>query len=203
MLNFAGNTLRFFLNRIGKKDVTEIFQKAQNASTETEYGYTEQKGITGKPSIVFTGEGLKRYSLPIKLHYSYCNPNQILTGLKEKAKNSEVISYFQEDEYKGEFVITKIAENPITRYKDKVLYAEITIDLLEVPVDPDEEYTQKTNPNKSLFDNLLEEKVTTVKDAVKKVTNNAIVQTITDSAIDFALGQAGSYVTSATGGLLR
>ena len=205
MLNAVGNTLNFFLNRIGENDVTEIFRKSENADTETEYGYTEQKGIIGKPSIVATGEGLQRYSLPIKLHFQYCNPSKIIKDLKEIAKNNEIISYFQDDEYKGEFVITKIAESPKNHYKDKLLYTEITVDLLEYPIDPDEEYTQGTNPNKSWMDNLIEDKASTIAAPVKaasSVTNSMAVQMVTDAALDFALGQVNSYISSGTGGLL-
>lgn len=205
MLNAVGNTLNFFFNRIGENDVTEIFRKAENTDTETEYTYTEQKGIIGKPSITFSGEGLQRYSLPIKLHFQYCNPSKIITDLKEMAKNGQIISYFQDEEYKGEFVIAKIAESPKNHYKDKLLYAEITVDLLEYPVDPDEEYTPNANPNKSWLDNLMEDKAPLVTEPVKKATgaiNSAVVQTVTDAALDFALGQAESYINSGTGGLL-
>ena len=205
MLNTIGNTLNFFLNQIGDNDVTEIFKKAENTDTETEYAYTEQKGIVGKPSIVATNTGLQRYSLPVKLHFQYCNPTKIIKGLKELAEKHQIISYFQDDEYKGEFVITKIVESPKNHYKDNLLYAEITVDLLEYPIDPDEEYTPNANPNKSWLDNLMEDKAPLVAEPVKKATgaiNSAVVQTVADAALDFALGQTKSYVKSGTGGLL-
>lgn len=195
MLNVIGNTASFFLNQIGKNNPVEIFQKAENINTESIYNYTEQKGIIGKPSIVFSGVELIRYSLPIKLHFSYCNPSKIIQDLKQIAQNREVISYFQDEEYKGDFVITKIVENPITHYKDKLLCAEITVDLLEVPQDPDMDYTQKTNPNKSVFENFIEDKASNVRNAAKTIINNPVAQKITDAALDMALGQAESYIS--------
>ena len=51
----------------------------------------------------------------------------------------------------------------------------------------------------------MEDKAPLVAEPVKKATgaiNSAVVQTVADAALDFALGQTKSYVKSGTGGLL-
>lgn len=189
--------------RIGEVDVFEILNVVENCETETTYGYSQQKGIGRKPVLVATGEELKSFSLNIKLHFDYCNPDDILTRLKEKAKAEESFSYFQGDKYIGEFVINKIHENVLSKYEDVILYAEITVDILEY-CDPDEdEYEQQDKTKKETPADVQ----TVTKDKYKKpvdyVKNNKedIFSTLSDKVINKALRNAESYINSSIGGI--
>lgn len=197
--NLLGSSIR-----IGENNVYEIFDKIENCETETNYGYSQQKGIGQKPVPVFTGEELKAYSLNIKLHFDYCNPDNIIARLEEKAKQQEVFSYFQGDKYIGEYVITKIAKNILSKFENVTLYAEIVVDLLEVPQDENEEFEQQTKSEveppadaqtvtQSKFQNAV---------TVAKNTAGSVFERLTDKVIDEALRNAESYVNSSIGGAI-
>lgn len=190
--------------RIGENNIYEILDKIENCETETVYGYSQQKGIGQKPVPIYTGEELQTYSLNIKLHFDYCNPADIIARLKEKAKQQEVFSYFQDEKYIGEYVITKIGENILSKYQGVILYAEIVVDLLEVPQDEQETFEQQTKTEveppadvKIVSNN----KFTNPVDFVKNNSDD-IFATLTDKAIDNALRNAESYINSSIGGAI-
>lgn len=199
MNNLLGNSIR-----IGENDVFEILDKIENCETETVYGYSQQKGIGQKPVPIYTGEELHTYSLNIKLHFDYCNPDDIIKRLKEKAEQQEVFSYFQDEKYIGEYVITKIGENVLSKYQGVILYAEIVVDLLEVPQEQEESYEQQTKTEveppadaqtvtQSKFQNAV---------TVAKNTAGSVFERLTDKVIDEALRNAESYVNSSIGGTI-
>ena len=196
--NLMGETVR-----IGEADVFEILNKVENYETETEYTYSQQKSIGQRPVPVFGGLELKTYSLNIKLHYEYCNPDDILKRLKEKAEAHEVFSYFQGENYIGEYVINRISENLLSQYKGITLYAEITVDILEYPDNQDEEFTQQDKKQKAVPENTKTVSKDKFKNPVEYVKNNTgeIFSTLTDQAIDKALRNAESYVNSSIGGI--
>ncbi len=109
----------------------QILNRTENIGCTKEYTYNEQAGIGGKPSIVAGGENLRRFSLTIKLHSSFCNPKKIIDDIEQKAENREIINYFQLDEYIGDFVIERFNKNIVQTYKDMIIYAEIGIDIVE------------------------------------------------------------------------
>ena len=188
--------------KVGVDDVLEIFSKTEVQATDTEYGYSEQKAIGQKATILATGEALKRYSLPIKLHHFFCDPAQIINDLKEKASNSEVINYFQADSFIGKYVISKISENMIERYQDKILCAEITVELLESPSSKDKEFKSQTKTSKQPSGNI--KKVETKPQAaVRKVTEQtkSTFDLLTDEALNIALRQGDSYLNSVSNGI--
>lgn len=180
-------------------DVTQIFSMSEDNSVSSEYAYSEQKPITGKAKLVFSGEGLKKYSLPIKLHYSYCNPSRILKDLEQKAQNAESFSYFQQSEYIGEFVISRIDKKIISRLESQILYAEITVELLECQ-NNETQYTQKKNPDEELFNNAKTQNQNALNDPVAPVIEKeakSLFDTLSARAFDWALGQAENLIDEA------
>lgn len=188
---------------IGETDVFEILNCAEELETSTEYGYTQQKGIGQKPVLVYTGEGLKQYSLPIKLHHSYCRPDYILEELKLKATEHEAFSYFQGEKYIGEYVITNIAEKLINTHQGVTLYAEITVDILENPNVKDEEFQQQTKTNKQIPHDAktVSEKVSKTPVKITKDTGIDVFKKLTEKAVDTALRNANSYLSGTIGGV--
>lgn len=195
--NFFGSDVK-----IGEKDVFEILSKIENFESETEQGYTEQKAIGRKPTLVAQGEVLKKFSLNIKLHASFCNPDEIISKLEEKVKLREQFSYYQQERYIGEFVVNKVRSNLLDQINGKTIYAEITVDLLEVFDDADEEFQpqEKTTPK---LENIQEVQETTYKspvDFVKKQGSNIFAK-LTDKVVDKAMRTAEGYINSSIGGL--
>lgn len=195
--NFFGSDVK-----IGEKDVFEILSKIENFESETEQGYTEQKAIGRKPTLVAQGEVLKKYSLNIKLHASFCNPDEIISKLEEKVKLREQFSYYQGERYIGEFVVNKVRSNLLDQINGKTIYAEINVDLLEVFDDADEEFqSQEKTPPK--LENIQEVQETTYKspvDFVKKQGSNIFAK-LTDKVVDKAMRTAEGYINSSIGGI--
>ncbi|MDD3236805.1 MAG: hypothetical protein PHV37_01750 [Candidatus Gastranaerophilales bacterium] len=188
--------------KVGVDDVIEIFSKTETQATEVDYGYTEQKGIGQKPTLIATGEGLKKYSLPIKLHHSFCHPGQIIKDLELKAENCEIIDYFQQDNYIGKYVISKIAKNTIEQYLDTILCADLTVDLIEAPSKQDEEFKQQ-NKKKTQPTGELKKVETKPQKAVRNIVNKTqnFYETLTDNVLDTALRKADSYLNTVTNGV--
>lgn len=195
--NFFGSNVK-----IGEKDVFEILSKIENFESETEQGYTEQKAIGRKPTLVAQGEALKKFSLNIKLHASFCNPDEIIRKLEEKVKLKEPFSYYQGERYIGEYVVNKVRSNLLDQINGITIYAEITVDLLEDFDDADEEFQSQTKTTPKL-ENIQTVQETTYKspvDFVKKQWTDIFAR-LTDKVIDDAMQKAESYVNSSIGGL--
>lgn len=171
MLNgvFTDLTLEQILNRSEVLDCTK------------EYKYNEQEGIGGKPSIIAGGENLRKFSLKIKLHASFCKPAEIIKNIEEKAEKKEVINYFQNGEYIGDFVINRFYKNIIQTIQQAIYYAEIEIDLLENP-DSITEFQQ----NNVKADEITQEAVSSTSSKMKKFiskTKKMIVDTVFESVM--------------------
>lgn len=188
---------------IGETNVFDILNCAEELETSTEYGYSQQKGIGQKPVLVYTGEGLKQYSLPIKLHHSYCRPDYIIEELKLKAGAHEAFSYFQGEKYIGEYVIANIAEKLINTYQGVTLYAEITVDILESPDIEDEEFQQQTKTNNEIPADAQTVSGKVPKTPVESVKNigSDVFNKLTDDALNSALRKANSYIDGTIGGI--
>lgn len=189
--NFMGIT-----EFIGETNVFDILNCVEEIETSSEYGYTQQKGIGQKPKLVYTGEGLKQYSLSVKLNHKYCRPDYIIEQLKAEAAAHTPFSYFQGDVYIGEYVITRVNERKTDVYKSVTLNAEITVDILECPPVEAEEFEQqtKTNPDiptdaVSVTDTAIKTPVDIVKDAAGDVFSR-----LTEKAVDKALRTGTSYL---------
>lgn len=195
--NFFGSSVK-----IGEKDVFEIFSKIENFEAETEQGYTQQKAIGQKATLVKQGEVLKSFSLPIKLHASYCNPDDIIERLEEKVVTGEVFPYFQGEKYIGEYVVNKVHFNLKDQINGITIYAEITVDLLEYFDDTDEEFQPqtKTTPKLENIQTVKETSYQSPVDFVKSQGTNIFAK-LTDKVIDDAMQTAESFINSSIGGL--
>jgi hypothetical protein len=111
----------------------QILNRTESISYSKKFKYSEQYGINGKPAIVSTNENLKIYPLKIKLHNSFCNPQTIIDEIEQKAQNREIINYFQNGKYIGNYVISDFNVKIIQKISDIIVLAEININLLEKP----------------------------------------------------------------------
>lgn len=191
------------LYKYGEDDVLEILEKKHQHLTENQYTYTEQKGITGKPDIIAGAESVKRYNFPVILHFSFCNPDKIIKGLEEKAKNKETFDYFDGENFLGRFVIENISTNKLSTYQGRTLSAELSVSLLEAPEDEEKEYSQQDKQNKKPQGNIKEVKPKIVQPPVKTdvMPNTGIFEKLTDSALNKALRQGESYLNMKTNGI--
>lgn len=187
--------------KIGVNDVFEIFQKIERFETELSLNYSEQKAIGQKATIVWSGPELKKYSLPVKLHALYCNPDDIIAKLEEKAKLKEVFSLYLFERYIGEFVVTKVSSNIVDCINGVTIFAEITVDLIEYySGEVNSKYSQQT---KKQVTNTTAATTLTTKKVTDVVSDEAvsIFERLTDSVIKEATRTAESYVNSTIGGL--
>ena len=189
---------------IGETNVFDIFNCVEEIETSSEYGYTQQKGIGQKPTLVYTGEGLKKYSLNIKLNHKFCRPDYIIEQLKAQAALHTPFSYFQGDEYIGEYVITNVSETKTDIYKSVTLNAEVTVDILECPSDEVEEFEQQTKTNPDIPADAVyvtDTKINTPVEVAKDVAGD-VFSRLSENAVDKALRTAGSYINGGINGLL-
>lgn len=191
--------------KIGEDDVFEIFDKVESHSSICEYGYAEQKAIGRKPTLVSTGPALKKISIPLKLHVSYCNPAQIINDLEKKAAQNEVFEYFRGLDYIGRFVVESVEKNIIQEFDSVPYYAELTVSIIEASDDTeDEDYNQQTKKEKTPDGEIKDENNLSAKTPVEKAKylSKNVLEKLTDNLLDDALGQATSYINSSIGGVL-
>lgn len=159
----------------------QILNRSEVIDCTKEYKYNEQEGIGGKPSIVAGGENLLKYMLRVKLHGSFCKPAQVIKQIEDKAQKKEIINYFQNGEYIGDFVINRFYKNIVQTINQAIYYAEIEIDLLENP-DNITEFKQ----NETKAEEITTEAVSSKSSKMKKFLNDTkkmIVNNIFDSAV--------------------
>ena len=160
--------------------LTDVLQLAENIETTKEYKYIEQKSINGKPDIFYTGENLKRYPLKVTLHNSFCNIENILSELEKYGKNQQTISYYQNNNYIGEYVIEKYNIDIEKKYLNTIIYAKLSITLLE-----GETFEQK-NKIKINYDNIEKLTQTQYKQFIKKLENIHLNSYLTENYFDLS-----------------
>lgn len=188
--------------KIGNENVYDIFQKIDAYETEYTQNYAEQKGIGTKATISYANTEIRKFSLPIKLHASFCNPDDIIERLEEKANIREVFPYYRKNKYVGDFIINRVHQNIIDTIDDITIYAEITVDLIEYYDNSQEEtYSQQTKAIKSL-DVLPDVPVVQKKavDYIKSESKN-VFDKLTTKVLNTATRQATGYINSTIGGL--
>lgn len=159
----------------------QILNRSEVLDCTKEYKYNEQEGIGGKPTIIAGGENLLKYTLKVKLHGSFCKPAQVIKQIEEKAQKKEIINYFQNGEYIGDFVINRFYKNIIQTIKQAIYYAEIEVDLLENP-DSITEFKQ----NNTKAEDITTEAVSSNSSKMKKFLNQTkkmIVDNVFDSVV--------------------
>lgn len=190
---------------VGEENVFDIFNEVETYRYGSEYGYSQQKSIGQKPVLTFTGEGLRKYSLSILLHHSYCRPDYIIQELNAKAASGEPFSYYQGQKYIGEYVISNIDVNPVDMYRNVTLCAELNVEIIEsIEELEDEEYEQQTKTQVEIPEDKIKSVSSSApKSPVEVIKSNpaSVFETLTESAIDKALRNAESYVNSSVGGI--
>ena len=188
------------VQKIGKTNIYAIFEKAENLTTEYGQNYAEQKGIGTKPTVVYLNGELKKYSLTIKLHASYCDPDYIIKALENKAKLREIFSFYYKTSYIGEFFIESVQSSKIDCINGITVYGEITVRLTEY-YDGETDYTQQTVSGTNLDD--LEDYVESTSKAAVTVssTSSNIFSRLTTTVINDMTRTGESYINSTIGGL--
>lgn len=158
--------------------LTDVLQLAENIETTKEYKYVEQKSINGKPDIFYTGENLKRYPLKVALHNSFCNIENILADIERYAKEQKTLSYYQNNSYIGEYVIEKYNIDIEKKYLNTIIYAKLSITLLEGGT-----FEQKSKI-KVNYDNLEKLTQTQYKQFINNLENIRINNYLTENYID-------------------
>lgn len=161
-------------------NLTDVLQLAENIETTKEYKYIEQKSINGKPDIFYTGENLKRYPLKVTLHNSFCNIENILADIERYAKEQKTLSYYQNNNYIGEYVIEKYSIDIEKKYLNTIIYAKLSITLLEGGT-----FEQKSNI-KVNYDNLEKLTQSQYKQFIKNLENIRINNYLTENYIDLS-----------------
>lgn len=161
--------------------LAQILNRSEKQEYDKEYKVIEQNGICGKPTIVAGSENLKRFNLPIKLHASFCNPQKIIDEIEEKAENREVINYFVNDKYIGDYVIERFRVNVSQTIKKAVFYAEIEINLVENP-ESITAFEEQTIQTPEILQEVFEENSNVMKDFAKK-SKEIIKQNITNAIV--------------------
>lgn len=183
-------------------ELAALLDKSETITTDTEYAYARQKAIGHKPTLVFSGEGLKQYPLSFPLHFSFCNPDEEIQKLQSKAKRGEVISYYQKDEYIGEFVITRINISYLSKIKDITLSATVDLELTEYPTDEDEEFKNQNknpkNPDGEVKSTLIQKPTPPV--VLSSLDNEEFY--ITDANLDDALRIGSNYLFDMLNGII-
>lgn len=159
----------------------QVFNRTETIECSNTFNYIEQDAINGKNSIISGNETLKKYPLLVKLHHSWCNPQSVIDEIEEKAKNREIINYFQKGKYIGDYVIDSYKINISQMLDNVIVYAEIEINLLENPdITTEFEQQSKIIPNISLsvFSENSNKMKNFMKDAKTKIKNAVFNETI-------------------------
>lgn len=201
--NFFGKNEFGGIQKIGKENVYDIFSKVTEFEKVIEHKYSEQAGIGGKASLTYSGEELKKYSLPIKLHASFCDPDDIIKRLEEKAELKEVFPFYLNGRYEGQYVVNKVQSRIIDTIYGATVYAQITVDLIE-DAQPDEEYEQQTITTVTFDGSDIKDSANSVKTPVEIIKNEGknIFDKLTDKVIKEATRTADGYINSNLWGAL-
>lgn len=187
---------------IGENNVFDILNYVENSESDTEYNYSRQKSIGEKPTLIYTGEGLKQFHLKIRLHFSFCRPDYIIEQLKLKAKEHKSFSYYQGKNYIGEYVITRVNERILDVYDGVTLNAEVNLDILECCNNMEETYSQQTKTKVSTYKNIRYTDDKKVLEPVKIASSTKdIFSRLTEKTINLALRVGKSYLSGTIGGI--
>lgn len=168
-------------------DLQTIFDRCEAFSTQKNYKYSEQEAINGKPSIMKLGENLKRFPLSITLHSSFCDIDEVIKAIEQKAENGEVISYFRQNVYIGEYVIEAYSINMQKVYNGIPVLAELTLDLLETQEEKTFTEQLKTKVNLS-SSTTLKSTAPKIQKIKKDLEKKAVEQSFNDAVMAITIG---------------
>lgn len=169
-------------------ELIKIFNKVQVLSSNKEYIYNKMECINSKPVLQAGNENLLEYRVLLQLHCRVSNPKKIIETIENYAAKREPFDWIYNGKYMGEFVIDNVEKNIKKQEQDLIVYAELTVNLLENPTNKDfqeqmpgdadlsqyVQYYETSNIFKD-FEKEIQKKV------VENIKNNIINTTITDN----------------------
>lgn len=163
-------------------ELIKILNKVQVLSTNKEYKYNKMECINSKPALQAGNENLSEYKILLQLHCMVCNIKKIIEKIENYATSRQSFDWINNGKYMGEFVIDSIEKNINKQIKDIIVYAELTINLLENPTDKEfkEQISGKTDLSKILQ---YEETSNVLNDFEKDIKTN-ILENITHNIIN-------------------
>lgn len=163
-------------------ELTKILNKVQVLSTNKEYKYNKMECINSKPALQAGNENLTEYGILLQLHCMICNPKKIIEKIENYAASRQPFDWIYNGKYMGEFVIDSIEKNIEKQIKDLIVYAELTINLLENPTN--KEFQEQINGKVDLSEFLqYEESSNFLKDFDNDIKTN-IFTTIKNNIIN-------------------
>lgn len=163
-------------------ELIKILNKVQILSTNKEYNYNKMECINSKPALQAGNENLIEYRTLLQLHCMNCKPENIIKKIENYAENREPFDWIYNGKYMGEFVIDSIEKNIEKQIKDVIIYAELTVNLLENQTD--KEFKEQIIGNTDLSGFLqYEENSTILKDFENDIKTN-ITDSITNNIIN-------------------
>ena len=193
-------------------ELLKILSRVQNYTVKKEYTYNEMDGINSKPAIQRGGENLLEYTLKVPLHINFCNPEEWISIVKNQAKTGEPFDWVYNGKYMGQFVISTVEENICNRIKEIIIYAELTVTLLENPVDAefkeqDEssvsgvQETEQYSDNSNKFKKFLKNSKETIKNNIKEAVATSLVSdNLSDAAKELTASSFEAIIKDASGG---
>ncbi|MGN0014953.1 MAG: hypothetical protein ACI37T_05990 [Candidatus Gastranaerophilaceae bacterium] len=114
-------------------ELIKILNKVQILTTSKEYIYNKMECINSKPVLQAGNENLTEYRVLLQLHCRTSNPNKIIEKIEDYASKRKPFDWIYNGKYMGEYVIDNVEKNIEKQIKDLIIYAELTVNLLENP----------------------------------------------------------------------
>ena len=191
-------------------ELIKILNRVQGYSVRKQYTYNQMEGINTKPALQRGGENLLEYNLTLPLHINFCNPEEWINIIKSQAKSGNAFDWVYNGKYMGQFVIDSVEENIIQRINNIIVYAELTFNLLENPVDTvfkeqitnnqelsAEQYPENSNKVKTFLNNAKETVKNNLKDAV---ATSLVSDNLADAAKEIVSSSFEEIINDAGGG---
>ena len=111
----------------------ELNPSLTSLTETTSYNYAQHERINNKPLLQFLGQNLQQFNISLKLHSSFCNPEEEIRKLKDSANQATPLRYIKGNgEYVGVFVISSIeSSTEQTSSEGDILSIQVELKLLE------------------------------------------------------------------------
>lgn len=161
-------------------ELNKMINRVQELSTKKEYTYNKMECINSKPALQAGNENLIEYNIKLPLHINFCDVEEWISIIEQQAQSREPFDWIYHGKYMGLFLIDSVEKSYQNRINDIVIYAEVSFNLLEVPVYEEfleqipleidlseiEQYEENSNKFKSFAQKVKDAVVNSVKDAV-------------------------------------
>ena len=89
----------------------ELNPSLTSLTETTSYNYAQHERINNKPLLQFLGQNLQQFNISLKLHSSFCNPEEEIRKLKNSTNQATTLKYIKGNgEYVGVFTINEIQQ---------------------------------------------------------------------------------------------